>query len=346
MIKWKRKGWIGLTAFLITGTLALLWGVVIQFHRDYHAIPPGYLVGNGPSCVEALKEEGFPFSFLVIGDTRGSETAETLIERALKKGKSSFMVILGDFVQKPDLWNHRFFLTEMTAEIKPPFPVFLVSGNHDIDFKESIKNPDRRMTPEIYESLYGERNFDFVFNQCLFIICGIDPRTPASYLNSLRARLSRKGKGKRHIFIFIHTPPRGLADYIDTSLPGEEEFFSLLEDFKDVTCFFGDYHGYWRGQRKGVHLLVSGGGGGHLKRSEWGEFHHLVRVTVGHGKASEEVITVPRQFELEDDFEEVVFTHLLPWVDHAGWVFYLLMGIFLLGSGVLFIKFLNSLRSG
>ena len=131
MIRKRLLLWLFPSIFFIS--ITILWWVVIEFHRDYQSIPPHHLIGNRPSTVAALKEEGFPFSFLVIGDTSGSETAETLMEMALKKGKPSFMVILGDFVKKPDIWNHRFFLTEMTVEINPSFPVFLVSGKHDID---------------------------------------------------------------------------------------------------------------------------------------------------------------------------------------------------------------------
>ena len=184
MIKKRFLLWVFLTIFFIS--LTYLWWVAIEFLRDYQSLTPNHLIGNRPSNVAALKEEGFPFSFLVIGDTSGSEATETLIEMALKKDRSSFMVILGDFVKKPDIWNHRFFLTEMVAEINPLFPVFLVAGNHDIDYAGlKIKKSDRRVTPEIYESLYGERNFDFIFNDCLFIICGVDLRSPALYLDYL-----------------------------------------------------------------------------------------------------------------------------------------------------------------
>ena len=172
-MNFKKILWCGLVILLL-GLAGLCW-MMISFHRDYMAIPSDHLVGNRGSNVAALKEKGFPFSFLVIGDTQATENAETLIEMAMKTGEHTFMVILGDFVKKPDLWQHRFFLTEMMAEIRPSFPVFLVPGNHDIDYGGSrIKDPGRRVTREIYESLYGARDFDFVFNNCLFIICGVD----------------------------------------------------------------------------------------------------------------------------------------------------------------------------
>jgi hypothetical protein len=324
--------------------------MVIECHRDYQNIPPDHLIGNKPSHVEKLEEKGFPFSFLVLGDASGTETAESLIEMAMRNGTPSFLILLGDFVTNPDIWNHRFFLTEMTTEIRPPFPVFLVAGNHDIDYTSSKKiSDDRRVTPEVFESLYGAMNFDFIFNNCLFIICGVDLKNPVGFLNYLRETLSKKGGGKSYVFVFIHYPPKGLAEHIKGSLPipNEEDFFSLLETYKVTTCFFGDYHGYWRGQRKGVNLIVSGGGGGRLKQSqpEWGKFHQILRVSVDNDIIIEDVITLPdRLINFEDVFEKRVFTKFFPIVQNRNWILY---GIFflLLSLGIYsFAFFYISLR--
>ena len=326
-----RRRLLGLGLFIVSVVLTGICWMVISFHHDFQSIPKDHLIGNKTSTVAALKEQGFPFSFLVIGDTHGRETAETLIDRALKKGSPSFMVILGDFVKKPDLWNHHFFLTEMTVEMRLLFPVFLVPGNHDIDYRslKEIDN-DRRVSPEVYESLYGARNLDFTFNDCLFIICGIDPRNRIGYLNYLRDTLYQKRKDKRHVFIFIHHPPKGFTDYIEDFLPNEEEFFSIIEHYRVTSCFFGDYHGYWRGQRKGVNLIVTGGGG-RLKKSqsEWGKFHHILRVSVDNDKISEDLITMQETFSIEDSYENWVFLHLFPVLENRGWILYTVTSIFL-----------------
>jgi Icc-related predicted phosphoesterase len=314
---------------------------------DYQNIPPQHLIGNRPSTVAALKEGGLPFSFLVIGDTHGSETSEALMEKALKNGNASFMVILGDFVKKPDIWKHRFFLTEMTTEMKLPFPVFLVPGNHDIDYTSFKKtDEDRKVTPEVYESLYGAKNFDFTFNGCLFIVCGIDPRNRIGYLNYLRDTLSRKRKDKRHVFVFVHHPPKGFADYIEGFLPNEEEFFSIVKNYKVTLCFFGDYHGYWRGERQGVSFIVSGGGGGRLKESqpEWGKFHHMLRVSVNEIKVIEEMLTVQRSIGIEDKFEEWIFTTIFPVLGTSVRVYYLILIGFIIVAGCCLFKLTRALR--
>jgi hypothetical protein len=352
----KRRRVILLGFTLLFLTLAGLSGSVIELYRDYSKIPRNHLIGNTPTSLAALKEKGLPFSFLVIGDTQCNETVEVLVEKAVQNQNPSFMVFLGDFVKEPDIWFHRFFLTEMAVEMNPPFPVFLVSGNHDIYYpqEENTRNAknitrERRVTPETYESLYGPRSFDFVFNNCLFAICGLDPRNPAGYLDELRHTLNQRGKNKKHIFVFVHYPPKGLAEYIEASLPREDEFFSLLEGYGGVTCFFGDFHGYWRGRQNGVNLIVTGGGG-RLKGSQpdWGKFNHILRVTVDVNKVSEEMITLHintflKIKDLEDEFSEMLFLKVLPVIQSQTWVLYGFFCLFVLSAIYFFVLFVGSL---
>jgi hypothetical protein len=335
----KRTRW-WLVLLFVSVALTGFFGFAIKTYRSYQSVPSAPFIGNKVSNVDALKEKGFPFSFLVIGDTQSSERAKKLIQLALQNGAPSFLVILGDFVMEPDLWDHRFFLMQMTKEIKPSFPVFLVSGNHDIDYTSTkIKNPERRVTPEIYESLYGARNFNFVYNNCLFILCGIDAKNPTHYLDYLRNVLSQKGAGKKHVFVFTHFPPKGLADYIEGPLPSEEEFFSLLETYKVTTSFFGDFHGYWRGQRKGVNLIVSGGGGRFKKsQPDWGKFHHVLSIRVDENTVSEDVIVLQGEVRtLLGTLEKGTFVHLFPMIYGRGWVLYVLF-IFFLFWGIYSVK--------
>ena len=338
--KKRKRGFIWFLLLLVSVAFTILWWMAIQFHRDYRNTPSHHLIGNRPSTVASLKEHGYPFSFIVIGDPGCSERSEELIERALKERNSSFIVVLGDFVRKPDLWNHRFFLAEMTTEMKPFCPIFLVPGNHDIDYlSKKIKRRGRRVTPEIYESLYGPRKSDFVFNNCLFIFCDVDWRRPPDYLNYIRNVLSEKSKGRRHIFVFIHYPPGGLADYVADALPTPKEFFSLLEAYNGCTCFFGHHHGYWRGRYKGVNLIISGGGG-RLKKSqsEWGQFHHILRVTVDENKVAEEILTIKEGGALEDRFEEWIFMNFFPMIQNKTWILNFIFVLLIITSSFLLFR--------
>lgn len=325
----KRNTLIWLFLVFLFMVLTFFSGWVIKFYRDYQSLPSHHLIGNKDSNVKALKEEGFPFSFLVIGDTQGSERLGILIKKALKDERFSFMIHLGDFVEKPDIWEHRFFLTEMITGIRPPFPVFVVPGNHDIDYTSKILK-ERRVTKEVFDSLYGARYFDFIFNRCLFILSEVDPKNPDSYLNYLRKVLSEKGTDKKNIFIFIHYPPGRLDKSLESSLPKEDEFFSLLETNKVTGCFFGHFHGYWRGEHNGIKFFVVGGGG-RIKKSqpEWGRFHHILKIKVGEQMINENLIVLKDSFWFEDSFQHWVFTQLFPKLHGQIWLIYLSTGLFL-----------------
>jgi len=62
--KWKRLLWFGLLIIFVV--LTALYGLLIKFQWAYRNIPTHHFIGNRPSTVSALKEQGFPFSFLVI----------------------------------------------------------------------------------------------------------------------------------------------------------------------------------------------------------------------------------------------------------------------------------------
>ena len=340
--------------WLINSFLFILFSVLliftIGFFKDFQRIPSEHLIGNKTSNIKLLKEKGLPFSFLVISDTHNSNQGEALLKAALKKGDASFLIHVGDFVNDPDLWNHRFFLTNMIEDIKPSLPVFLVPGNHDIDYNSTGKKRNgRRVTPEIYESLYGSRNFDFIFNNCLFIICEVDLRNPEAYLNYLQDILSKKGKEKKHIFVFRHYPLKGLVDYMGSSLPYEEKFFSLVESYKVTTCFFGHYHGYRRGQTARVNMIVLGGGGGRLKswQSEWGKFHHLLKINVNESIIIEDMMILHGEVSnFSRTFKKWIFIHLFPIIENRRWLLYFGVILFLSWSTYSVICLVNSFKKG
>ena len=343
------------TLWLISAILFLslvgFFAWVIKLHRDYQRIPSQHLIGNKISNVEALGKRGFPFSFLVMSDTHNHDIGETLLREAIDidKGDASFLIHVGDFVNNPDLWDHQFFLMNMTVEVKPPFPIFLAPGNHDIDyFPSKTKGRGQRVTPEIYESLYGSRSFDFIFNDCLFILCGIDLNNQAGYLDYLRETLSKKGVGKKYIFVFIHYPPGRLVKYMGgSSLPHEAEFLNLVESYKVTRCFFGHYHGYRQEQVRGVNLTVLGGGGGRLKlwQSKWGKFHHLLKISVDENMIIEDMLTLPKKVSTPTrTFKKWIFLNLFPIIQNSIWLLYLVSTILLILSGFFFFKFLKMIR--
>lgn len=333
MKKSKTKWFLNLIFFLILSFFTLM---IIIIYKGYNTPLPILPIGNKDFTVMALKEKNGPFSFLVIGDTHLSHTANELIQKALNSGEASFMIILGDIVSWPDLRHHNLFLKTMASLIKPSLPVFLVPGNHDIDYDSKIKDEKYRVSPQIYESLYGARNFHFIFKNCLFIICGIDPKHPEEYLNYLRNTLSEKGKESKYIFLFLHNPPGRIGRFEYVSLPNEGTFFNLLDTYPVSGCFFGDYHAYWRGQWKGKNLIISGGGGGRLKSYQppWGKFHHILKITVDQEFMSEEIIISKGEgISLLWRLKKFIVLNLFPFLNGRLWIVYIIFLSFL-GGGI------------
>jgi len=77
--KKKTLGWLAFALFFFA--LTAVSGFAINVYRDYQNLPSKHSIGNKASNVGALKEKGFPFSFLVLGDMHCSEEAEVLIKR-------------------------------------------------------------------------------------------------------------------------------------------------------------------------------------------------------------------------------------------------------------------------
>jgi len=328
---------------ILSFLFCLVWAMSFTWYKDYQAAIPGPLVGNKVSSTGALKEHGFPFSFIVIGDPHSRPEGFLLMKKAINGGPSSFMVILGDLVRYPYVQRHRYFISALMKQVRPLFPVFVVTGNHDVNYN----NEKRGMTPEQYDSLYGSRNFDFVYNDCLFILCGLDARDHTGYLRFLKDTLSQKAKGRKHIFIFMHWPPSTPGIPAVHGLPGGKEFYRLLGHYRVTICFFGDYHGYWRGLREGTSLIVSGGGGGDPsnEETEWGKFHHLLRITVNENGFTEEMmISADTRDDIRERLKKRMFISLFPIIEGKGWVLCFLFTCFLawgISSVIIFFRLLK-----
>jgi Icc-related predicted phosphoesterase len=328
-----KKRWMGLLGLILSMSGAAICIAAILVERNSQRPLPPYPVGNRPAFVEQLKERGLPFSFLVISDTHSEENGYALLKTILKKSNASFMIHVGDTVNGPSVWQHRYFLERMTGEIKPPFPVFLTPGNHDVYYGFQRVKEGERVTPEVYRSLYGAMSFDFTFNNCLFILGAVDLKKPEAFVDDLRSVLSAKAAGKKYIFLFLHFPPSAVAP--TSYFPREKEFLSLLESFKVTSCFFGHYHGYRRRQINGTNLIVVGGGGGPLKswQSEWGKFHHAMQVTVGEDGVTEDMMVLKKGGPYRHSLKWRIMVDILPLIEGRVWVVYvfafaLLWGVF------------------
>ena len=84
-------------------------------------------------------------------------------------------------------------------------PCFSRSRKSDIDYSSAkIKDEGRRVTREVFDSIYGARRLHFVFHQSLFVLTEIDAQNPDDFLHYLREVLGGQGQGMKHI-LFLST---------------------------------------------------------------------------------------------------------------------------------------------
>jgi len=305
-----RKGIPAFLVFILVFVLAFEIYTLILAHTEGNAPLPATF-GNFERTRRLLaseeKREGF--SFAVVGDTKaGTETFEGIREK-LSDEPLSFMVLLGDCVRKGTEGYHRFLRCEWAAEEALPFPVFYVVGNHDVD----------RQTFPIsrFEKIYGPTIFSFDYQRCLFIVLRIldDPYSTKESLGFLESLLSARRDDYRKVFVFMHIPPPLSSDFRVRRFENAQEFVTLCDRFHVDYVIAGDYHGHARIKRKNTVYLVSGGGGAHLEKGKFGNFHHAIVIKVGHDSVSERILLVDRKRDIEDRMEELALAEVYPWME-------------------------------
>ena len=285
--RWLKRGLWGLAAVVASAILVVfVVASLLVLRVDVTKRPK--LLGNSPEVVERTVAATDPddFTFYVTGDTqKGTETFEKLL-KIIAEDRPDFLVIVGDFVHRPDPARHRLFIQEI-AEHHLPFPVFLVPGNHDL-------HPSSAFGVAEFERLYGASQFHFTVGRNLFLILNGSPPydTAGGYLDHMERVLAEQAGQAEHVFVFMHVPPTGLSPNVRArDLDGSERFRELARKYGVDYVFCGDHHGYWKGKRDGTTYVVCGGGGSRLRGTR-GRFHHAVRVAVDGGSVADTVVAV------------------------------------------------------
>ncbi len=339
--KWKTLPFLFFLVLLFLTAGFCLLSFIYGAKSEHTALPP--LLGNTPDRLARVGEDtivGRPFSFLVAGDTRSSDTFEDFMNNMRLEHTPDFGIILGDFVPTSDMSRHRFFIQEF-AEWHMRFPILLVAGNHDI-FCHGTSRDLEPFTLNDFEKTYGPVNFFFIHGGCLFIC--LNDLYNGSYVDYARDVLSRKAAGSLMIFVFTHIPPRSISPIIRTRpIDREKEFIDLLEQYRVDYVFSGDFHSYLRSDYNHVKFIVSGGGGSKLWGGNERSFHHVLFLSVDPAARDVDEIIYPisEVTDIGDDLEIVLICQLYPFFKPhlALWAatFSLVMVVALAGIGWLII---------
>jgi hypothetical protein len=153
-------------------------------------------------------------------------------------------------------------------------PFFYTAGNHDRANKTLATKWGER---------YGKKYYSFTYRNVLFLVlCSENPPDAMGVIDAEQQKWAAKtleaNKDARWTFVFLHKP-------IWTAANLEKNGWGAVEKSlagRKYTVFCGHVHRYQRFERNGAeyYQLATTGGGSKLRGVEYGEFDHVMWVTM------------------------------------------------------------------
>ncbi len=268
-------------ALLVLGAVALL-GAALAWSGP-RAVRPELsfaLQKRNPVTHLRLNNDPADFQFAIVSDRTGGHRAR-VFSRAVEQLnllQPEFVVTVGDLIEGYT-HNRERLLREWrefqgyVARLQMPF--FYVPGNHDMANK---------VERTIWREKFGRSWYEFVYRDVLFLMLDSeDPpgddngRLSDDQLAWLKKTLA-DNKGVRWTLVFVHKP----MWFLPHIPPPWLEVEKLLAD-RPHTVFAGHVHRYQKSVRNGgrnYYMLATTGGGSLMRGVDYGEFDHLVWVTM------------------------------------------------------------------
>lgn len=313
----------------------ILLGVSLYFYyvgKDYFGVRKSEFLGNSESVISILKKtEGkMPFSFAFISDTENNDDSIPLIKTLLSE-PIDFLVFAGDFANNPKLPEHRLFMHTI-SKFNPSIPIFLAPGNHDIEIKN--RNKPGRFTEANFQEVYGPLNFNFVYNNCLFIFLNnVDwnNQESAEYLKNI---LSKRNKEIKRTFVFCHIPLKRILDKVTMKENRDSKLNELAAKHKIDYVISGDYHRHFElNDIDGTKYIISGSGGAHYhEKTFFGRFKSATKITVYDNCVTQELV-VNNKFKFTDNsIKHWIYNNVMPYFDSKIWLFNGIIAIFIINA--------------
>jgi hypothetical protein len=230
-----------------------------------------------------LNNDPEEFQFAIVSDRTGSHRPKVFsraVER-LNLLQPEFVLSVGDLIE-----GGRKSAKEINAEWaefddyvrRLHMPFFYVPGNHDVGNKR---------TARIWEQRYGRRNYHFVYRGVLFLLLNTDDPPGRAYgvlgkdqVDYAREVL-RDNADVRWTVVAMHKPAWLAPD------PDRRSWLAVEKALAGrlYTVFVGHIHRYRKYVRQGrnYYVLATTGGGSKLRGVPYGEFDHVVWVTMKKG---------------------------------------------------------------
>jgi predicted phosphodiesterase len=235
--------------------------------RYRYRVIVGDEVWRGEFATAPPEGKDVPFSFVVVGDSRGGAAQHRRVVQRMSREVPDFVLGTGDMVDegyRQDQWQEFFDVENEMLRDNVYFPAL---GNHD--------RQGRGRTADTYRSYFSvpengndtERYYAFTYGSSRVIV--LDSNAYSFALTDQTSWLerelvaARQDRSIRHIFVVMHHPPFSI------SLHGgnqdlRERWTPLFEQYEVTAVFSGHDHVYSRAEHHNVHYFVTGGGGAPL----------------------------------------------------------------------------------
>ncbi|MCI0682648.1 MAG: metallophosphoesterase [Gemmataceae bacterium] len=229
-----------------------------------------------------LNDADESFHFVVVSDRTGGHRARVFSQAVeqINLMQPAFVISVGDLIEGYTKDTGR--LAEEWKEFqtyahKLQMPFFYVPGNHD------LANANQS---DVWKERFGRRYYHFLFKDVLFLgVCSEDPYEGKEYSQLTKEqveyfqRVLADNKNVRWTIVCLHKP---MWTHKNLATNGWLDMEKALEG-RPYTVFAGHVHRYQKFVRQGMsyYQLATTGGGSKLRGLRYGEFDHIVWVTMG-----------------------------------------------------------------
>jgi predicted phosphodiesterase len=221
------------------------------------------------------------FQFAVISDRTGGHR-EGIFAKSVERLnllQPEFVMSVGDLIEgyaneKKSTLEWREFQS-FTSRLQMPF--FYVAGNHDISNKTMN---------QLWKEKFGATYYHFVYKNVLFLMLNTEDPPGSGKMSPEQVKYIQKtleeNNQVRWTFVFMHRPA-WTNFYADKAGWLEAEKFFAGRNY---TVFAGHQHRYAKFVRNNMNYyqLATTGGGSTLRGLDYGEFDHIVWVTMKKDK--------------------------------------------------------------
>lgn len=221
-----------------------------------------------------LNNDAEQFQFVVLSDRTGGHR-EKVFSRAVGQInllQPEFVMSVGDLIEgytKNDERIDTEWREFQTYASKFDMPFFYVPGNHDLTNKTMAQNWGNR---------FGRAYYHFLYKDVLFL--AVNSEDPVTKISAEQTEYFKKALAAnpkaRWTMVFLHKPL-----WVDAEKTGWKGIEEALAG-RNYTVFCGHVHRYQKYIRNGMNYyqLATTGGGSKLRGVKFGEFDHVVWITM------------------------------------------------------------------